>query len=79
MTTRVLCGGTAVAPTAAPRNLHGRPQQIACCAPTNAAGWMLRFRASGRAFYVYVYAHNPAARRDALTVLDSISIRPAHA
>jgi hypothetical protein len=60
-------------------DLPGRPQQIACCAPTNAAGWMLRFRASGRSFYVYVYAHNPAARRDALTVLDSISVRPAHA
>jgi hypothetical protein len=60
-------------------DLHGRPQQIACCAPTNAAGWMTRFRASGRAFYVYVYALNPAARRDALSFLDSISVRPVHA
>jgi hypothetical protein len=54
--------------------LRGRPTPIACCAPTRRAGWLLHFRAGGRAFYAYVYGGTPQARRYATEALSSLRV-----
>lgn len=54
--------------------LRGRPTPIACCAPTRRAGWLLHFRAGGRAFYAYVYGNTPQARRYATEALSSLRV-----
>jgi hypothetical protein len=54
--------------------LRGKPQPIACCAPTKRAGWFMNFRDAGRGFYVYVYANTARTRRAALAILDRLMI-----
>jgi hypothetical protein len=54
--------------------LRGKPQPIACCAPSKRAGWFMNFRDAGRGFYVYVYANTAGTRRAALAILDRLMI-----
>jgi hypothetical protein len=54
--------------------LRGKPQPIACCAPSRRAGWFMNFRDSGRGFFVYVYGRTSRARQQALGILDAVEI-----
>ncbi len=56
--------------------LRGKPQSIACCAPSGRDGWFFDFRDQGRGFYVYVYLGAPGTRAQALAALDSLRIVP---
>jgi len=59
--------------------LRGRPQPLACCAPSRRPGWFINFRDSGRGFYVYVYGRTPSARQRALEILAALKIEPRKA
>jgi hypothetical protein len=54
--------------------LRGKPEAIACCAPSGRPGWFFNFRDQGRAFYVYVYIGQPGTRAEALAILDSLRV-----
>lgn len=56
--------------------LGGKPEPIACCAPTRRPGWFFNFRDRGRGFYVYVYVGRMGTRAEALAILDSTRVRP---
>jgi hypothetical protein len=55
--------------------LPGKPQWIECCAPRDAKGWMVPFRASGRAFYVYAYPGRAGTGAELRRILDSLRVR----
>lgn len=58
--------------------LGGKPNPIACCAPTRRIGWFFNFRDHGRGFYVYVYVYLglSGTRAQALAALDGLRITP---
>jgi hypothetical protein len=56
--------------------LSGKPQPLACCAPTGRGGWFFNFRDHGRGFYVYVYLGARGTRTQALAALDSLRVNP---
>jgi hypothetical protein len=58
-------------------HLRGRAQPLVCCAPNRRPGWFMNFQDSGRGFYVYVYGRTERARRQALIILDGLSISPS--
>jgi hypothetical protein len=57
-------------------DLPGRPEWVACCAPSDRKGWMFPFRDGSRAFYAYVYLGAPETRAEALRILDSLRVSP---
>ncbi len=56
--------------------LGGKPEAIACCAPTRRPGWFFNFRDRGRGFYVYVYVGQIGTRAEALAMLDRLQVQP---
>jgi hypothetical protein len=56
--------------------LKGKPQPIACCAPTRRPGWFFNFRDRGRGFYGYVYLGRVGTRAEALALLDGLRVQP---
>jgi len=56
--------------------LRGKPHAMECCAPLGRPGWFLDFRDGGRGFYAYVYVGRRGTEAEALTILDSLRIRP---
>jgi len=56
--------------------LKGKPQPIACCAPTRRPGWFFNFRDRGRGFYVYVYLGQAGTRAEALAILNGLQVQP---
>lgn len=58
--------------------LRGLPGWLECCVPDERKdkGWMLAFRDGGRGFYAYVFAGTADSRRDALSILDGLRVRP---
>jgi hypothetical protein len=56
--------------------LVSKPQPMECCAPLGRPGWFLLLRDGGRGFYAYVYLGGPGTRADALSILNSLRVRP---
>ncbi len=56
--------------------LKGKPQPIACCAPTRRPEWFFNFRDRGRGFYVYVYLGQAGTRAEALAILNGLQVQP---
>jgi hypothetical protein len=56
--------------------LEGEAAPIACCAPLDRPGHVVRFSDGGRGFYAYVYV-TPSTRAAALGALNSLRVRPA--
>jgi hypothetical protein len=56
--------------------LKGKPQPIACCAPTQRPGWFFNFGDQGRGFYVYVYLGQAGTPAEALAILNGLRVQP---